>query len=749
MPSQFLNKWLWIVCIATIVNTSDGAIIRSSSPSRIDVESAIDSSSNGDIIVIPPGLSYWTSNITRTVKSIAIIGSGTNRTDGTVIVDSNPTRTSTSTLFNFTYTNAGTGLFRLSNIRIEGETTNTITALSGFISMTSRSQAWRLDHINIATNAHARMFVLYSGKNSDGTPGRGGLIDHCYFDGNGQAGLVLQGGSTGLQDFGDDLWTNRLSDFSASTNAGIYIESCVFSNAVRRAATDAFYGAVFVFRHNLTYNADVETHEMGGRSRGPRWSLSYENDFWNTGASTIFSAFIRGGSGVHAHNNHHGVFQPPILVYFRQLVSYPGWGVADGTNSLDLNVAGGPFETGTHTGTTGTLVLSDSTKAWSINKWTNYTVLSLDNGDTNRNFGLVQSSTANTISFLGSGGFNAIWTNGQHYAIYKVNQGMDCTGCGAGDLMAGPGPNAPTNTVLGGLTYPRHLPEPYSIYGNTNMVDDASPSVYALIPGRNYTNTDQGLTFLAYPHPLNINSVIISPALVGVSPSGTQTFTPSSGSGQYLFELLVNNSGGSVTTGGLYTAGPSSGVTDTVRLWDSFGNLADATIQVGTNQPPSITSFTASPNPITYGSSSTISWTTTGATAVMFNGTPVTANSSTNVSPASATTYTLIASNAYGSTTNSVTVSLIPSASFTATPATISFGNSSSLVWHTTNATSITLDGVPVSAHGTNSVSPASTTVYSLLSTNASGSTNATQTVTVTGLPPRNLILRSMILITP
>jgi hypothetical protein len=71
--------------------------------------------------------------------------------------------------------------------------------------------------------------------------------------------------------------------------------------------------------------------------------------------------------------------------------------------------------------------------------------------------------------------------------------------------------------------------------------------------------------------------------------------------------------------------------------------------------------------------------------------------------------------------------------SFTASPGKIQSGDSATLSWNVTNATTVTIDpglgGVPAS--GSRSVSPASTTYYTLTATNSAGSRTAQAIVTV------------------
>ena len=69
-----------------------------------------------------------------------------------------------------------------------------------------------------------------------------------------------------------------------------------------------------------------------------------------------------------------------------------------------------------------------------------------------------------------------------------------------------------------------------------------------------------------------------------------------------------------------------------------------------------------------------------------------------------------------------------------ASPTTITTGAASTLTWSSTNATSVSINqGIgAVALSGTRSVSPASTTTYTVTATNAAGSVTATATVTTT-----------------
>ncbi len=80
-----------------------------------------------------------------------------------------------------------------------------------------------------------------------------------------------------------------------------------------------------------------------------------------------------------------------------------------------------------------------------------------------------------------------------------------------------------------------------------------------------------------------------------------------------------------------------------------------------------------------------------------------------------------------------------PQVQFSADPASINKGQSSTLRWSTSEATSVAIDqgvGNNLPASGTATVSPQATTTYTLTATGPGGSTTATATVTVANSQP-------------
>jgi hypothetical protein len=176
------------------------------------------------------------------------------------------------------------------------------------------------------------------------------------------------------------------------------------------------------------------------------------------------------------------------------------------------------------------------------------------------------------------------------------------------------------------------------------------------------------------------------------------------------------------------------------------------TIVVPVGAPPSkptINSFTASPGSVVSGGSTTLSWAVNGATSLSISpGVGVVTGASKDVSPTATTTYTLTATNPGGSVTKTVTVTVTAPAplpviaSFTATPASIVSGNSTTLAWSVSGADSLSIStdtgASPGVVTGTSrSVSPTANTAYTLIATNASGSVAQTVNVTVSQpVPP-------------
>ena len=163
--------------------------------------------------------------------------------------------------------------------------------------------------------------------------------------------------------------------------------------------------------------------------------------------------------------------------------------------------------------------------------------------------------------------------------------------------------------------------------------------------------------------------------------------------------------------------------------------------------PPPVVTFSADPQSITLGESSTITWTTTNADIVSIDqgiGSVFTSGFLI-ISPQETTTYTLTAVGTGGTTTKgvTVTVNMPPTVEISADPKTIQVGESSMLSWTSTHADSCVIEpdiGI-VDVNGSIQVSPTETTTYTITATGPGGT--ATDSVTVTVIYPITLTITS------
>lgn len=177
----------------------------------------------------------------------------------------------------------------------------------------------------------------------------------------------------------------------------------------------------------------------------------------------------------------------------------------------------------------------------------------------------------------------------------------------------------------------------------------------------------------------------------------------------------------------------------TVR--DNFGGSSADIVRIqmeASSNPPLVSYFRATPATIDFGGISNLSWNVLDADSVEISGIgPVDANGVLFLSPEATTTYTLTSTNASGTTTAEVTITVrqLPTPTigfFTATPDTIKQGEFTTLSWSTQNAETVTISNLgQVAGTGTVILTPEQTVTYVLTATNGAGSATAEVSVTV------------------
>lgn len=123
------------------------------------------------------------------------------------------------------------------------------------------------------------------------------------------------------------------------------------------------------------------------------------------------------------------------------------------------------------------------------------------------------------------------------------------------------------------------------IYLSSNTLATSAPAAITFTNDPDYQDVLNAVSkqnqYVLAAENIVILAMQMSPSAASVEALGQVTFTGLGGYGSYTYSLQVNNSGGSINaTSGLYTAGATPDVTDTVKATDSFGNTATAAISV-------------------------------------------------------------------------------------------------------------------------------------------------------------------------
>jgi hypothetical protein len=200
--------------------------------------------------------------------------------------------------------------------------------------------------------------------------------------------------------------------------------------------------------------------------------------------------------------------------------------------------------------------------------------------------------------------------------------------------------------------------------------------------------------------------------------------------------VTIDNGVGSQPVSGSLVVHPTLTTTYTLTATGPGGtSTSQATVMV-TNRP--VISFIVNPTDIVSGSAATLYWSVSNSRGVLIdNGIGLVPESgSIAVFPTTTTTYTLTALGAQEDSFAEVTVNVVEVPqilTFTATPSTISPGDTVTIEWSVSGVDFVTIDPIGDEfADGSVDVSPAKTTVYRITAKNEAGTATATVTVTVT-----------------
>lgn len=469
---------------------------------------------SGDTILVPPGTYYWTSTLTIT-NGIQLIGAGTNNT---IIVDEIPRSSGSANAFGISSALTPANVsFRISGFQFMYGVTNTTLGQNGFIHMEGNLWMNRIDNC-FFNQLYQVDYVKIAGWNY-------GVTDHSYFllRGRTQAQEVWHDtyGNAAKYCNGDGSWADY-SNFGSSNFW--FSENVTFDNSLNNfdnGATDSEGGGRWVYRYCNYINCKPNAHgtETSRRVRGYRAGEIYSNTIVNLSLGSTTSFEIRGGvmyiwgntetgSGANQFNGN------MALSCYREIENYPPWGGSNGTNEWDVNTSGGPFTTGTATGTNGSPQLTDANQNWTVNQWVGYSVIDLNipscanTVPAMQGFSHITSNTSNTLYFAPDTSAFApamLINNGDSYAIYQVVASLDQCGRGKGALISGGSSTvAPTpNGWTGEMSDPCYEWN-NTVNGKPIAWSVSAPNNYpSIVIGRDaFDAVAPGYTPYTYPHPL-------------------------------------------------------------------------------------------------------------------------------------------------------------------------------------------------------------------------------------------------------
>jgi hypothetical protein len=482
--------WIWsgFSALGTVYH-SDGSVA--------SVQGLHDQVLDGDTITLPNGSFSWTGTLHLT-KAVTIKGNtdcnvdaGTC-TDATVVIDNLSNRNNPLISID------ANGGQRITGIKFESGSTSSM--YNGGIRLEHGTNPVRIDHCGFI-NVYWQPVIGWYDYNY-------GVIDHCVQT-QGHGGIVYI--HMGAHGNGGDM-----GDYSFENPAGfggtkfLFIETNWFEHGpditvggkgcVRYNHIDGTHG---VSDGEVVSHGTARTYTKG---RGGRCYEVYNNNFRYNNDYKGIDGPDSGSACWHDNtwtNNGLHLHQITSQVY-RAMYSFgsPFFG-ADGRNPWDSNDPHGLYDSGTFTG-----ALVDSSKHWTVNQWSGYSLRRPSDGAT----ASIVSNTANTLT-VGQA-YNQNFATGNQYEIRRVLRVLDQPGLGAGAHINRASP-----------AWPNQASEPMYSWRNKNLdnntainFDTTPEGSFTILAGRDYFNDTPmpGYTPYTYPHPL----------VQGGQPSPTPTPTP-------------------------------------------------------------------------------------------------------------------------------------------------------------------------------------------------------------------------------
>lgn len=285
---------LHLLAILTFPSPAVASILQAASCSAPDVQAAIDSAQDGDVVLVPAGSCTWSTwrqgyaSVRIVDKSLTVRGAG--RLATVIRCDAENTWQGAEEEVCL-YTDVPEG----KSFRVSGFTFTGVARASGFLKLGGTSKAFRLDHNQLDLGPQAVEF----GVRAIQTEGcLNGVIDHNVFDAHYQAMNIKHDTCNGGT-LGDGTWRAPLGLGSSSY---VFVEDNEFrfpNDDRSHSLVDSQGAGRYVLRHNTAYNTTAINHgtETAGRLRSTRSIEIYDNQFVFEGSCWTV-VHMRGGTGV-------------------------------------------------------------------------------------------------------------------------------------------------------------------------------------------------------------------------------------------------------------------------------------------------------------------------------------------------------------------------------------------------------------------------------------------------------------------
>jgi len=727
-----------------------------------DVQTAVNDASSGYTVVIPSGACTWTSELSITTP-ITLTGTGTPNvgtstfgagTSTTEIVDD--VVGSQNPMINVTGITTGQ-TFRLSLLDIEPESSSTQLDSPIEVGGTCTSSGCpqlRIDNITFGLNTP---WV----ENNNGSAASWmtrtddviGVIDHNTVPANSQVLLGNDNFSAylGVGQYGDNSWAQP--DSFGGANALFYENNVwhTISNGgmsmidmdISTGDITAIGGGRAVCRYNQIYIdsggngigvCDLHGTEGTGRPRSGRQLEVYDNTI-NCATPGYCTAIdggpTRGGTGM-LFNNHANLSDGSIwfaLSEYRTSSDPPPWGSCNGSGPYDQN-DGVVYASGTLTSASGgggnPITVGDTSQSWTTNQWIP-TGAPYGFYDATQGFSIeIASNTSNSLTSVSEAQQTYTASVGDSYQILRSTICIDGVGRGAGTYLSGstPSPSGWVNESL----------DPIYQWGDTASGASIYSPGYSSDTGKLIANRD------------------FYPQVSGVQTSPTSPFNGTSGTGWGTLAdrpttCTANPDGGGAPGVGYFATDADNGngilyTCDATNTWvadyqpapypyalTASGLPNDPTLITTSTSGGSINQFPIGQN---FLAGANVTLTANASSGYFFSGWTGSVTTSTNPLTVQVNSNMTVTAN-FTSASSPPIIS-----SFSVSPINITQGDDITLSWSTVNASSVSLSGDSLNLSSTTlsgsiSVTPVTTgsLIYTLIATNANGTSTATTTLTV------------------